>query len=99
LALSKNTTDKIHVSHMPYVAGSASDLTTGTSTTGTIWAAKTIADYVQSQVNTSVTSALYFRGESSTAITNGGTETATIDGSSLTAKTGDLVLYDGKEFA
>ena len=84
---------------MPYVAGTASDLTTGTSTTATVWAAKTIADYVQSQVNASVTSALYFRGESSTAITNGGTETATIDGSSLTAKTGDLVLYDGKEFA
>ena len=43
--------------------------------------------------------AIHFIGSSSTAITDGGTETPTISGYSGTAKTaGNVVLYSGKEY-
>ena len=46
-----------------------------------------------------LTGAMHFIGSSSTAVTDGGTETPTIDGYSGTAKTaGNVVLYSGKEY-
>ena len=46
-----------------------------------------------------LTGAMHFIGTSSTAVTDGGTETPTIDGYSGTAKTsGNVVLYGAKEF-
>lgn len=82
-----------------YSVGTAALLTAGTDTANRVWQAKLIADYVKDSINSAISSALYFRGESSTAITNGGTETATIGGNTWTAHVGDLVLYNGKEFA
>lgn len=46
-----------------------------------------------------LTGAMHFIGSSSTAITDGGTQNPTIDGSTVTTKTaGDVVLYNGAEF-
>jgi len=42
--------------------------------------------------------ALRFAGVSTTAITDGGTETPTIEGESYTPAKGDVVLYGGKEY-
>lgn len=42
--------------------------------------------------------ALHFLGETSTAVTDGGTQTPTIGGSAKTPSAGDVVLYAGKEF-
>lgn len=56
------------------------------------------SDAVYSAISLAVTSALHYRGMSSTAITDGGTETATIGGQPLTAQSGDIVIYNGLEF-
>lgn len=53
---------------------------------------------VYSYINTVLSSAINFVGVSSTAITNGGTETPTINGSAYVQKKGDVVLYNGLEF-
>jgi hypothetical protein len=45
-----------------------------------------------------LTKVMHFRGVSSTAITDGGTETATIGGNSLTAEEGDVVIYNNVEY-
>lgn len=45
-----------------------------------------------------LTKVMHFRGVSSTAITNGGTETATIGGNQLTAEEGDVVIYNNVEY-
>lgn len=42
--------------------------------------------------------AMHFIGTSTTAITDGGTETPTIGGETVTPTNGDVVLYSGKEF-
>lgn len=53
---------------------------------------------VYSAIGAAVTSALYFRGISTTPLTDGGTETATIGGTALVAQSGDVVIYNGFEF-
>lgn len=53
---------------------------------------------VYSAIAAAVTSALHYRGMSSTALTDGGTETATIGGQPLVAQSGDVVIYNGFEF-
>lgn len=53
---------------------------------------------VYSAIAAAVSSALHFRGISSTALTDGGTETATIGGVALVPQDGDVVIYDGFEF-
>ena len=76
------------------VNGNASQLTTGTPATDTALANK---KYVDDAV-AGLSGAMHFKGVSTTAITDGGTETATISGSPLTAAAGDVVLYGAKEF-
>lgn len=52
-------------------------------------------------IKSSISSALHYRGESSTAITDGGREAPTIDGEPVDPagmKSGDVVTYHGKEF-
>lgn len=56
------------------------------------------SDAVYSAIAAAVTSALHYRGMSSTALTDGGTETATIGGQPLVAQSGDVVIYNGFEF-
>ena len=51
------------------------------------------------QISSSISSAIKFKGVSTTEITNGGTESPTIGGNVVTPVTGDLVLYNGLEFA
>lgn len=53
---------------------------------------------VYSAIATAVTSALHYRGMSSTALTDGGTETAIIGGVALVPQSGDVVIYGGFEF-
>lgn len=53
---------------------------------------------VYSAIAAAVTSALHYRGMSSTALTDGGTETAIIGGVALTPQSGDVVIYNGFEF-
>lgn len=54
---------------------------------------------VYSAINDIVTSAIKFRGVTTSTITDGSTtNTITIDGNSYTAQTGDLVLSGGLEF-
>ena len=53
--------------------------------------------YVDSAVS-GLSGAMHFIGVSSTAITDGGTETPTVDGETVTKVAGDVVLYGGKEF-
>lgn len=58
-------------------------------------------DYMNRAISSAISGlsgAMHFLGESTTAITNGGTETPTIDGKAVTPKTGDVVLYNGLEF-
>lgn len=58
-------------------------------------------DYVDSKTQglDGLTSAMHFRGISSTAITDGGTQNPTIQGSAIVNKeAGDVVLYDNQEF-
>lgn len=74
--------------------GDASQLTTGTPATDTAIANK---KYVDDAV-AGLAGAMHFKGVSTTAITDGGTETATIGGSPLTPAAGDVVLYGDKEF-
>ena len=45
-----------------------------------------------------LTGAMHFKGISTTEITDGGTESATIDGETLTPAAGDVVIYGNKEF-
>lgn len=98
------TTDNIAVKGLQALAYKASIAFSDLSAHPTTISGYGITDaYTKIEVNTAisnaVTAALYFRGESSTEITNGGTETATINGSPWTAHTGDVVLYNGLEFA
>ena len=53
---------------------------------------------VYSAIAAAVSSALHFRGISTTALTDGGTETATIGGVALVPQDGDVVIYNGFEF-
>ena len=53
---------------------------------------------VYSAIAAAVTSALHYRGMSSTALTDGGTETAIIGGVALVPQSGDVVIYNGFEF-
>ncbi len=54
---------------------------------------------VYSAINDAVSSALKFQGITTTAISDGSTTNPiVINGSSYTAKKGDVVLYDGREF-
>lgn len=53
--------------------------------------------YVDSAV-AGLTGAMHYKGVSTTAITDGGTETATIGGQTLTAQAGDVVIYNSVEF-
>lgn len=53
---------------------------------------------VYSAIAAAVTSALHYRGMSSTALTDGGTETAIIGGVALVPQSGDVVIYGGFEF-
>ncbi len=54
---------------------------------------------VHSAINDAVASALKFQGTTTTAISDGSTTNPiTVNGSSYTAKKGDVVLYDGKEY-
>lgn len=54
---------------------------------------------VYSAINDAVSSALKFQGTTTTAISDGSTTNPiVIGGSSYTAKKGDVVLYDGREF-
>ena len=98
------TTDNIAVKGLQALAYKASIGFSDLSAHPTTISGYGITDaYTKTEVDTAIgnaiTSALYFRGESSTAITNGGTQTATINGSAWTAHTGDVVLYNGLEFA
>lgn len=45
-----------------------------------------------------VTGAMHYQGVTTTAVTDGGSQTATIGGKPLTAEKGDVVLYQAKEF-
>lgn len=56
------------------------------------------SDAVFQAIGAAVSSALYYRGISSTIITDGGTETAVIDGQPLVVQSGDVVIYSGFEF-
>lgn len=53
--------------------------------------------YVDSAVS-GLSGAMHFIGVSTTAITDGGTETPTIDGETVTKIAGDVVLYNNQEF-
>lgn len=60
-----------------------------------------VASYVQSLTGglAGLTGAMHFRGITSTAITDGGTENPTIDDTVMTTKTaGDVVLYNAQEY-
>ena len=70
------------------VTGSVTQSNTGFVTGGDVYSA----------IAAAVTSALHYRGISSTALTDGGTETATIGGVALTPQSGDVVIYGGFEF-
>lgn len=74
--------------------GDASQLTTGTPATDTAIANK---KYVDDAV-AGLSGAMHFKGVSTSAITDGGTEQATIGGQALTAQAGDVVLYGAREF-
>lgn len=56
------------------------------------------SDAVFQAIGAAVSSALHYRGISSTIITDGGTETAVIDGQPLVVQSGDVVIYSGFEF-
>ena len=56
------------------------------------------SDAVFQAIGAAVSSALHYRGISSTVITDGGTETAVIGGQPLVAQSGDVVIYSGFEF-
>ena len=69
--------------------GSVASGNTGLVTGGTVY----------SYVNDVLSSALKFQGTTTTALSDGSTTNPiTINGSSYTAKKGDVVLYDGKEY-
>lgn len=70
------------------VVGSVAQSNTGFVTGGDVYSA----------IAAAVTSALHYRGMSSTALTDGGTETAIIGGVALTPQSGDVVIYNGFEF-
>lgn len=53
---------------------------------------------VYSAINTALTAGVFLRGVSTAALTDGGTETAVIEGNNWTAHTGDLVIYNNLEF-
>ena len=55
--------------------------------------------WVTSQINTAITSAIKYKGTTTTALSDGSTTNPiTINGSSYTAQSGDVVLYGGKEY-
>ena len=56
------------------------------------------SDAVFQAIGAAVSSALHYRGISSTIITDGGTETAVIGGQPLIVQSGDVVIYSGFEF-
>lgn len=56
------------------------------------------SDAVFQAIGAAVSSALHYRGISSTIITDGGTETAVIGGQPLVVQSGDVVIYSGFEF-
>lgn len=63
--------------------------------------AAAVASYVQSLTGglAGLTGAMHFRGITSTAVTDGGIENPTIDGTAVTTKTaGDVVLYNVQEY-
>lgn len=69
--------------------GSVASGNTGLVTGGTVY----------SYVTDVLSSALKFQGTTTTALSDGSTTNPiTINGSSYTAKKGDVVLYDGKEY-
>lgn len=60
---------------------------------------KAVYDYVSTYAGSSgSTNSLNFLGTSTTTVSNGGTETPTIDGGIVAPSTGDIVLYNGLEF-
>ena len=77
----------------------AIDSTIADSSTSTnLVTAAAVASYVDSKTE-SLSGAMHFKGVSTTAITDGGTQNPTIDGSVVTEKTaGDVVLYNNQEF-
>ena len=75
--------------------GTATGLTLSADPTTDMGAAT--KQYVDNAVE-GLSGAMHFKGVSSTSITDGGTETATIGGQPLTAEAGDVVIYDDKEF-
>jgi len=88
-----------------------SDSTTSTTDSGEIFgdmAFEDSSDYMTvtdgatkeelEELASEITGAMHYKGVTSTAVTDGGTETATIDGEPLTAAAGDVVLYQAKEF-
>ena len=81
------------------VTTKAIDSTIADSSTSTnLVTAAAVAAYVDSKTE-SLSGAMHFKGVSTTAITDGGTQDPTIDGSAVTTKTaGDVVLYGNQEF-
>lgn len=77
-----------------YTAGSVASGNTGLVTGGDVYTAIETA-------TEGLTGAMHFLGSSSTAITDGGTEAPTIDGTVVPTtdlNPGDVVLYDGAEY-
>lgn len=75
--------------------GEATGLTLSADPTTDMGAAT--KQYVDNAVE-GLSGAMHFKGVSSTSITDGGTETATIGGQPLAAESGDVVIYGDKEF-
>lgn len=93
LTVGSTVTDNIAVKGLGAAAykaiGSVASGNTGLVTGGDVYSA----------INDIVTSAIKFRGVTTSTITDGSTtNTITIDGNSYTAQTGDLVLSGGLEF-
>jgi len=71
---------------------------TDASTSTNLVTSAAVAAYVDSKT-ASITGAMHFKGVSTTAITDGGTQDPTIGGSKITTKEqGDVVLYGSQEF-
>lgn len=58
----------------------------------------TTYDIKDATARSQIAGGVHFIGVSSTAITDGGTETPTISGTATTPSNGDLVIYNSKEF-
>lgn len=78
--------------------GAAGDVTYSNTSSGlTATNVQSAIDELDGAID-ALSSATHFLGVSTTAITNGGSESPTIGGSTVTPSNGDIVIYQDKEF-